>query len=433
MMSKMNQLGICRSLLQSAAKTVVSVSVLAVLTNVAPRAAIAQSAGSLDTTFGTQGIVTTTPASLGGSATALTAIEESNGDLAVVAGISIPSAGSGDEVFGLVRYTPIGTLIGTTTASFVTNGLNVPSAVAVQSNGDIVVVGTASTGFDQADEIAIARFTPSGQLDSTFGKGGLVTTTLPANPRFTTGLASVTAVLAQPNGQILVGGFVGSCCRNSPSATVLVRYNSNGSLDTTFGTGGIAMVPNAVTDPAALALLSNGDYLAVSLGAAVEFSSTGALQPAVTVGTVETAIQSGSGTALFQPNGDYVLAQIGPGVGRRGTDAQVFRFSETGVADSTFSSTPFQFGGNTETEPQAIALQSNGQIVVGGLTNARNTPITGGLARLDSNGELDATFAGSGSLASAQVVSGLLIQTDGKIVAVGGIGSNLALARYLSN
>jgi uncharacterized delta-60 repeat protein len=433
MKSKFNQLGISRNLLQSAAKTVVSVSALAVLANVAPGVAIAQSAGSLDTTFGTQGIVTTTPASLGGSATTLTAIEESNGDLAVVAGISIPSAGSGNEVFGLVRYTPNGTLIGTTTASFVTNGLNVPSAVAVQSNGDIVVVGTAATGFDQADEIAIARFTPSGQLDSTFGKAGLVTTTLPANPHFTTGLASVTAVLAQPNGQILVGGFVGSCCRNSPAATVLVRYNSNGSLDTTFGTGGIAMVPNAVTDPAALALLSNGDYLAVSLGAVVEFSSTGALQPAVTVGAVQTAIQSGSGTALFQPNGDYVIAQIGPGVGRRGTDAQVFRFSESGVADSTFSSTPFEFGANTETEPQAIALQSNGQIVVGGLTNARNTPITGGLARLDSNGELDATFAGSGSLASAQVVSGLLIQIDGKIVAVGGIGSNLALARYLSN
>ena len=429
-MSKMNKSGICGRLLQPAAKLLGPAGALAVLAGVAPGFAIALTAGSLDTTFGTQGIVTTSPAALGGSATALAAVEESNGDLALVAGISIPSAGS---VFGLVRYTPIGTLIGTTTASFVTNGLNVPSAVAAQSNGDIVVVGTASTGFDQADEIAIARFTPSGQLDSTFGKGGLVTTTLPANPLFTTGLASVTAVLAQPNGQILVGGFVGSCCRNSPSATVLVRYNSNGSLDTTFGTGGIVMVPNAVTDPAALALLSNGDYLAVSPSAVVEFSSTGALQPAVTMGTVEAAIQPGSGTALFQPNGDYVVAQIGPGVGRRGTDAQVFRFSETGVADSTFSSTPFAFGGNTQTEPQAVALQSNGQIVVGGLTNARNTPITGGLARLDSNGELDATFAGSGSLASTQVVSALLIQTDGKIVAIGGIGANLALARYLSN
>jgi hypothetical protein len=50
-----------------------------------------------------------------------------------------------------------------------------------------------------------------------------------------------------------------------------------------------------------------------------------------------------------------------------------------------------------------------------------------------SNGELDATFAGSGSLASTQVVSGLQIQTDGKIVAVGGSGANLVLARYLSN
>jgi hypothetical protein len=193
------------------------------------------------------------------------------------------------------------------------------------------------------------------------------------------------------------------------------------------------MVPNVVTDPAALAMLSNGDYLAVSPSAVVEFSSTGALQPAVTVGTVEAAIQSGSGTVLFQPNGDYVVAQIDPGVRRRGTDAQVFRFSEKGVTDSTFSSTPFQFGGNTETEPQAIALQSSGQIVVGGITNAHNTPVTGGLARLDSNGELDATFARSGSLASTQVVAGLLIQTDGKIVAVGGIGANLALARYLSN
>jgi uncharacterized delta-60 repeat protein len=432
-MSKMNKSVICGRLLQPAAKLLGSAGVLAVLAGVAPGFAIAQTAGSLDTTFGTQGIVTTNPTSLGGSATALAALEESNGDLAVVAGISIPVAGSADEVFGLVRYTPSGTLIGTTTASFVTNGLNVPSAVAVQSNGDIVVVGTAATGFDQADEIAIARFTPSGQLDSTFGKGGLVTTTLPANPRFTTGLASVTAVLAQPNGQLLVGGFVGSCCRNSPSATVLVRYNSNGSLDTKFGSGGVAMVPNAVTDPAALALLSNGDYMAVSPSAVVEFSSTGALQPAVTMGTVEAAIQPGSGTVVFQPNGDYVVAQIGPGVGRRGTDTQVFRFSETGVADSTFSSTPFAFGGNTQTEPQAVALQSNGQIVVGGLTNARNTPITGGLARLDSNGELDATFAGSGSLASTQVVSALLIQTDGKIVAIGGIGANLALARYLSN
>jgi hypothetical protein len=91
------------------------------------------------------------------------------------------------------------------------------------------------------------------------------------------------------------------------------------------------------------------------------------------------------------------------------------------------------FGGNTQSLPQAIALQSNGQIVVGGITNAHGTPGTGGLARLNSNGDLDTTFASGGSLMSDQVVSGLLIQTDGKIVAIGGIDGNLVLERYLAN
>jgi len=52
-------------------------------------------------------------------------------------------------------------------------------------------------------------------------------------------LPSVTAVIVQPNGQIVVGGASGSGRRHVPSNTVLVRYNSNGSLDTTFGKGGI--------------------------------------------------------------------------------------------------------------------------------------------------------------------------------------------------
>ncbi|HKM83170.1 MAG TPA: delta-60 repeat domain-containing protein, partial [Candidatus Acidoferrum sp.] len=108
--------------------------------------------------------------------------------------------------------------------------------------------------------------------------------------------------------------------------------------------------------------------------------------------------------------------------GRNKSDAEVFRFLETGVLDSSFSSPKFTFGGNSQTEPQAIALQSNGQIVVGGITNAHGTRVTGGLARLDSNGQLDTTFA-SGGLVSQEAVSGLLIQTDGKIVAIGNNGN----------
>jgi len=384
--------------------------------------------GTLDPSFGAGGTVTT---NFGGvSVSPLTAIEQSNGDIAVVAGLGngVPN----EEDFALVRYTSNGTLIGTTRAAFFTDGINSPTALTVQSNGDIVVVGTASLTFDGAQEFAVARFTPSGQLDTTFGTGGLVTTDI-SGP-----FPAPSAVLAQSNGQILVGGFVDGVNKHTSGQTVLVRYNANGSLDTTFGTDGIVMEPTIAASPAALAQLSSGSYLVVG-GAApssVEFSSTGVLQATVTPGTLAAANnQSGTGCCspvVFQPNGDYVVAQTVSTGGHLHTDVKASRFLETGVVDTSFSSTRFTFGGNTENEPQAIALQLNGQIVVGGITNAHGTPVTGGLARLDSNGDLDTTFGNGGGLVSQAVGSGLLIQTDGKIVAIGNDGE-LALARYFAN
>ena len=424
--------------LRTATKTLGSASVVAALIGCAGGLGVAQTAGTLDTTFGTGGIVTTNPAPIGGNPNApdggvvgtLTAIEQSNGDLAVVTGINT-TAFPGLEVFGLVRYTSDGTLIGVTTASFFTDGVSSPIAVAMQSNGDIVVVGTASASIDSATEFAMARFKPNGKLDTTFGNGGLVTTTL-SGP-----FPSPSAVIVQANGQILVGGFVNGSGVHKSGQTVLVRYNSNGSLDTTFGTGGIVEVQDGIASPAALAQLSNGSYLAVSGGTSVEFSSTGVLQSTVTPGQLVAATQSGSGCCgpvLFQPNGDFVVAgEVPVGNSHIDSDARVSRFSETGVQDPSFSSTPFTFGGNSENETQAIALQSNGQIVVGGITNGHGTPVTGGLARLNANGDLDTTFANTGGLMSSQIISGLLIQRDGKIVAVGGIDNNLVLERYLAN
>jgi uncharacterized delta-60 repeat protein len=379
-------------------------------------------AGSLDLSFGTGGTVTT---NFGGvSVSPLTAIEQSNGNIAVVTGLGngVPN----EEDFALVRYTSNGTLIGTTRAAFFNDGINSPIAFAVQSNGNIVVAGTASTAIDQADVFAIARFTPSGQLDTSFGNDGLVTTDISGT------LPSVTAVIVQPNGQILVGGASGSGRRHVPSNTVLVRYNSNGSLDTTFGTGGIVQEPTAVGAPLAMAQLSNGDYLAVTgnqltpeTGVVVEFSSTGVLQSTVTPAPVVAASPSTPelvNPVIFQPNGDYIWAEtVGNGFQRQAVEA--FRFSETGVADPSFSSTKITFGGQKVNEPQAIALQSNGQIVVGGMS---------GLARLNSNGQVDTTFGSGGSLATFHV-TGLLIQTDRKIVAIGSSATDLALARYFAN
>jgi uncharacterized delta-60 repeat protein len=376
-------------------------------------------AGTLDTTFGTNGTVTAT---LGVTATTLTAFEQSNGNIAVIAGLN-KTTSPGIEAFALLRYTSSGTLLSTTTASFFANGDSIPVAAAMQSNGDIVVAGT-TTGTTAATEFALARFLPTGRLDTTFGQGGLVTTV-------PTGVfPSVSALLVQPNGQILVAGSAGSGLRKVPSPTILVRYNANGSLDSTFGTGGIVEEPTPLV-PTALAQLSDGSYLAVSGAGSEQFSSTGALQSTVTPETLAAfnPASPSSEAIVFQPNGDFVEAAI-VGNGFQKTAGELFRFSETAVLDSTFSSTKFTFGGQSQNQPAAIALQSNGQIVVGGLS---------GLARFESNGVLDPAFATDGSVATPFRISGVLIQTDGNIVVVGNQVNTqteittLTMARYLGN
>jgi uncharacterized delta-60 repeat protein len=225
--------------------------------------------------------------------------------------------------------------------------------------------------------------------------------------------------MVQPNNQILLSGSVIGINRHTSGAMVLGRYNSDGSLDTTFGTGGFAEATSAVGPPSALALLADGSYLAVDQsGAVAEFSSTGVLQPTVTPNTVVAT--SGSvfpgNPVVFQPNGDYIVGEFA-GAGFQKTDDQIFRFSETGALDSSFSSTPFGFPSVKKSMPQALALQSNGQVLVGG--------IPFGLARLNSNGELDTTFGSGGTVETPGAqVTGLLIQTDGKIIAIGAGGPN---------
>src|SRR5437762_9331206 len=106
-------------------------------------------------------------------------------------------------------------------------------AVALQSDGKIVVVGTSYSNNDYSNEdFAIVRYNPNGSIDTTFGVNGRVTTDFP-------GLAAVaSSVVIQPDGKIVVAGgafplftFLGNF--------EIARYNTNGSLDTSFGNGGI--------------------------------------------------------------------------------------------------------------------------------------------------------------------------------------------------
>jgi uncharacterized delta-60 repeat protein len=401
-------------------------------------------AGTLDTTFGTGGTVTT---SFADGVAGVGAFEQSNGDIVAVAQVDfVDNGGTG---IGLVRYTSSGALDTTFGTDGITNttfaGFTFdPFGFAVQTNGDILVAGEAISSSGRI-EFGLARYTSNGILETTFGTNGLVTTVV--GPRTDV----PTALLLQPNGKIVMAGFEVGQEDVPPGKMSMVRYNSNGSLDTTFGTGGISLVTDTITGPDALALLSNGNYLAVGqngngkTGVVVELNSKGVLQSKVTAAKVVAALsssQGGDSPTIFEPNGDYVVATTActfhPQC--RGTKIGVTRFLETGTVDSHFNAASFYSFDERQTTSvaKALALQSNGQIVVGGLINL-DAPISGGLARLDIAGALDTTFGSVDSfgiccsVTSNQTFSGLMIQTDGKIVAIGGLDGDLAVARYLAN
>jgi uncharacterized delta-60 repeat protein len=405
-------------------------------------------AGSLDTTFGTGGTVTTAfPDGVAG----VGAFEYSNGDIVAVAQVDfVNNVGTG---IGLVRYTSAGEL----DTTFGTDGITVttfagiafdPFGFAVRKNGDILIGGVATTT-SGLNKFGLARYTSNGILDTTFGTNGLVIT------KVGTRSDAPSALLLQPNAQIVMGGFE-VAEGNIPGMMSLVRYNANGTLDTTFGKGGISLASIPFLGPETLALLSNGDYLAVgedanfNTGLVAEFSSKGVLRSNVTSAKVVAALSSSQSAVpnvmfqsptVFQPNGHYVVGTTSCTFHSecRGTKFAVNRFLETGKTDTTFDATVESFDPTQTTSvAQTVALQANGQIVVGGLIND-DAPIVGGLVRLDSNGELDTTFGTVDSfgvccsVTSDQTFSGLLIQTDGKIVAIGGLDGDLAVARYLAN
>jgi uncharacterized delta-60 repeat protein len=403
-------------------------------------------AGTLDPNFGTDGTVTTIFTGAGSPVMLpIGAAQRANGDIVVLSEFDFVE-GFGTQI-GLTCYTPAGKL----DATFGTKGSTItkfspftfqPFALALEPNSKILVAGTVGGTASGVLEFGLARFTANGKLDTTFGTDGVATT------NFVAGLDAPTAFLLQPNGQILMGGFKDGG-RHTPGSLSLVRFNPNGALDPNFGTAGISLVtPAPLLEPQALALLTNGDYLVVGengdgvAGTVVELSSTGELLPAVTAGTLAASSPLAglepfaTIPTIFESNGDYLVAQPSHTGGENShrTDVKVSRFSETGTLDTTFADTPFPFGTTPNNTPQAMTVQSNGQVVVGGLELATVGPNFGGIARLDTNGELDATFGSGGTLTVDNNVTALLIHANGDILAIEGTGNDgIVVAAYLSN
>jgi len=180
-------------------------------------------------------------------------IRLANGKL-VAAGWALGPTGTFD--FALARYNPDGTLdpsfgiSGAVTTDFA--GDDFARALAMQADGKLVAAGFANT--QTGTTVALARYNPDGILDPTFGTGGTVTT----------GLELAFALVVQADGKLVAAGLVGLV----GSDFALARYNPDGTLDPSFGTGGTVTTDFAGADDAAHALAVQADGKLVAAGEA---------------------------------------------------------------------------------------------------------------------------------------------------------------------
>lgn len=308
--------------------------------------------GDLDLSFDFDGIVTTDNGNSGYDEISDVTVQPDGKIIAV--GYS-PIGSPATNRTTIVRYNANGTIDSTfgTNGKVIIEQLVSPQALALQADGKIVVVG--SIAFFPNQDFYVTRLNTNGSLDTTFNGTGTVILDLGSGD-------FAASVKIQPDGKIVVGGTRGNGITNSYA---IVRFNTDGSPDTTF----------------------DGD------------------------GRVFTRVHPMSSLDRFadfviQPDGKIVGAGTAriPDVNGNGRDSFVtVRYNTDGSLDTTFDGdgiTIAQIGGTT-LSVQSVGLQSDGKIIVGG----------DDLIRYNPNGSLDSSFGTSGKV-TTPVGSNIEIQSD---------------------
>lgn len=400
----------------------------------------------LDLMFNGNGFVTANFGDIGNSVRAI-AIQPDGKIIAA----GLISFTSGKVQFLLTRYKVDGTLDltfdgdGRVTTAIGTNSAYL-FAVAIQPDGKIVAAGYAINVTQNGIDFALVRYNIDGSLDTTFDGDGKVTTA------FGSTSTSVQAIAVQPDGKIIAAG---DTFDGSTGSFALARYNADGSLDSTFGSAG-KVITGGGSRVNAVSIQSDGKIIAAGVGrlnpdsdfALVRYNPNGSLDTSFDGdGKVFTDFNSnsyeGAFSSVIQPDGKIVVAGYIQNINH--DDFAVARYNADGSLDLTFDGDGKVVTaiGNGFDEAFAVALQSNGKIVVAGRAETVAS-YDFALARYNPNGSLDMSFDSdgrvitsfsSGEYDGAQAVA---IQPDGKIIAAGSVnltggGSMLALTRYVGD
>jgi uncharacterized delta-60 repeat protein len=403
--------------------------------------------GTLDSSFGADGKVTTSFVTTGSGSKddrALAVAQQPDGKL-VVAGYSDQSTSATANLdIALVRYTTTGALdtafngTGKVTAKMqsleVGSQADVANAVALDATGNIVVAGSTCVAGGSSctnTDIAVARFTSIGTLDTTFNNSasyqGVVTTGFVA-----TGSGSkadvANAMVLDTGGNIVVAGYSNQSTSTTANLDIaLVRYTTTGALDTAFNGTGKVTTKMRTSETGSKADVAN----AVALDA---------LGNIVVAGS--TCVANNSGACS-------------------NTDMAMARFTSTGTLDTEFNGSGkvavaalSSEEGSKADVASALVIQANGQLVVAGSTcvagggSCTNTDMA--VARFNGDGTLDdSAFNTIGSKpgvvttaigAGNDAANALFLQADGKLLVAGysvstsgGTDTDFALARYFAS
>jgi uncharacterized delta-60 repeat protein len=324
--------------------------------------------------------------------------------------------------------------------------LDLVRAVAVQPNGRILVAGESIATADN-DHFALARYLSDGTLDASFGTGGLVTTDVGA----TTGGARDMAV--QSDGKIVVVGTADRRAEGQQFDFVVVRYNSDGSLDATFGNGGIVYtdffpalnlpLAGSTNDTAnAVSIDSEGRILVAGQGGGTTDIAIARYLPD---GTLDAGFASGRLlTAPFNthvafdlvvaPDDSFIVA------GSNNFPAGqplFFRYLADGTLDANYADGGF--AGLESHVPAvrslAISFDDEGQLVVAGTQDLGGPSRRAFASRLTTDGSLDVSF---GNLGVATLTAGgpfttanAVLSLDGGFLLVAGTAGAISTDNFL--
>ena len=315
-------------------------------------------------------------------------------------------------------------------------------SIALQDDGKIVMAGYTTVG--AINRFAVSRFNTNGSLDNSFNGSGIQTAPLGSD------IQIGNSVAIQKTGKIIIAGYTFNGSNNDQA---LARFNTDGSLDNTFDTDGLLStdIVNSSADYAGSVAVQNDDKIIVAGYSVINNNTVFVLVRYNTDGSLDNTFDTdGKLVGDYYQGNSSVNATVVQSDGKivtggstwNGTnfDFAVARYNANGSLDNTFSDDGKQttdFGLNDEVV--SVVVQPDGKIIVGGSSNT-----TFAIARYNTDGSLDATFSDDGKLlipmGFADLAKSIALQADGKIIFVGHsyIHSNydsvyFAIARINSN